>query len=459
MKMHSIKASLFAGAFALFLASCSKQVGPVSSVNTLSTVKATTTQATTTTLLSETFETGSKTSYAVGSVSLSSGSWTLDDALIGNLTSDLKSGTQSVRIRNTGTLTNNFDIAGSTTNMALSVKHGIYGTDAASTWQLFISTDKGNSFTQVGSTVTSTTTLQTATFTIPASNTLRISIRKISGGTNRINIDDIILTTGSAVTDTTPTVVVGDDNNMLLGNPSGATTSTSNLTNYLMDQTYYIESYNSQAGKPNWVSWHVQASDLGTVARTNTFAANTSLPSGWYQVGPSSYTGSGFDRGHNCPSGDRTATTAANQATFLMTNMMPQAPNNNQVTWEGLESYTRSLVTTNNSEVFIIAGSYGQGGSGSNGGTTTTIDNRHVVVPAFTWKVVVVLPNGKNDLQRITTSTRVISVIMPNTNGLNSDWKTYRTSLAAIQNVTGYNLLSNVPASVKNALLNVVDAL
>ncbi|WP_255412675.1 DNA/RNA non-specific endonuclease [Chitinophaga sp. S165] len=40
-----------------------------------------------------------------------------------------------------------------------------------------------------------------------------------------------------------------------------------------------------------------------------------------------------MDRGHNCPSADRTSTTA-NSSTFLMTNMIPQAPQNNQQTWE-----------------------------------------------------------------------------------------------------------------------------
>ena len=53
-------------------------------------------------------------------------------------------------------------------------------------------------------------------------------------------------------------------------------------------------------------------------------------------MGSTSYSGSGFDRGHNCPSADRTGSTADNTATFLMTNMMPQAPTNNQQTWAHL---------------------------------------------------------------------------------------------------------------------------
>lgn len=50
----------------------------------------------------EGFETGSKGSYAAADVTLSTGVWNLDDALIGNLAGDAKSGTQSTRIRNSG---------------------------------------------------------------------------------------------------------------------------------------------------------------------------------------------------------------------------------------------------------------------------------------------------------------------------------------------------------------------
>ncbi|WP_457824569.1 DNA/RNA non-specific endonuclease, partial [Staphylococcus aureus] len=87
-----------------------------------------------------------------------------------------------------------------------------------------------------------------------------------------------------------------------------------------------------------------------------------SLPSDWYRVSPGNYTNSGFDRGHNCPSADRTNTTASNSTTFLMTNIIPQAPDNNRNTWANLEEYTRHLVE-NGQEVYVIMGNYGAGGT------------------------------------------------------------------------------------------------
>ncbi|WP_143306552.1 DNA/RNA non-specific endonuclease [Chitinophaga vietnamensis] len=411
------------------------------------------------TLLTEDFESGSKTAYAIGSVSLASGSWTFDDALIGTLANDLKNGSKSVRIRNTGSITTDFNITGGTGNITVTVSHGTYGADAPSNWQLWTSADNGSTWAQQGSTVTTGSTLQTATFSFPAIASMRISIRKTSGGTNRINIDDIKISSADTTGGGNPGgggPVPGDDDNMLMGNPSGAVADVNYPLNYLMAKTYYTLSYNRDRGTPNWVSWHVQASDLGSLSRSNDFRADNTLPAGWYQVQNTSYTGSGFDRGHNCPSGDRTSDATANSATFLMTNMMPQAPNNNRNTWANLENYTRTLVNSGN-EVYVICGSYGQGGTGSLGGVTTTIDNGNVTVPSNIWKVIVVLPDGNNDLSRVNGSTRVIAVNTPNDNSINSDWTQYKVTVRDIESATGYNLLSNLRPSLQDSLETRID--
>lgn len=451
MKTHLSSRLLYIIAAALIVVSCQKEQAPTPIANKDQTVAATT--AATTTTLSESFESGTKSAYATGNVTLSSGSWSFDDALIGNLSTDAKNGSQSARIRNTGSLTMNFDATGGATTITIS--HAVFGADGSSTWQLWISVNGGSSYSQVGSTVTSSsTTLSTATFTVSVTGSYRLSIRKVSGGTNRINIDDVLVTTGSS-TGGGGTGTTGDNSHLLLGNPSGAVASSVYTTNYLYNATYYIESYNSVRGTPNWVSWHLNSTDIGSTSRQDDFRANTALPSGWYQVGATSYSGSGFDRGHNCPSGDRTSSVAANSSTFLMTNMIPQAPNNNQVTWEGFESYIRTLVSAG-SECYIIMGSYGTGGTGSNG-TVSTIDGGHVTVPSNIWKVVVVLSNGDGDLGRITTSTRVIAINTPNNNSIGSDWKSYRTSVDAIESATGYDLLSAVSTTIQATIEAKVD--
>jgi len=252
------------------------------------------------------------------------------------------------------------------------------------------------------------------------------------------------------------TGVPPDNSDLLLGNPSGAlSNSTTSPDNYLMTSGYYALAYNKTRGEPNWVSWHLDSTSLGAVDRSNDFRANTTLPSGWYQVPATGYSGSGFDRGHNCPSADRTSTFAANSSTFLMTNMIPQAPKNNEQLWANFENYLRGLVKSGD-ELYITMGSYGSGGTGSKG-TATTVAGGHVTVPAYIWKIAVVLPEGNNDLARISATTRVIAIITPNINTVTSNWQTYLTSVAKIETATGYELLSNVPITIQKVIEAKVD--
>jgi hypothetical protein len=138
----------------------------------------------------EDMELGVKTAYSTGNVTLSTGTWTFNNALIGTSTSDKKNGTKSARIQSTGKLT----LLTDKTNGAgvVTIKHAAYGSDASSAWQLWYSTNGGSTYTQFGSSITSVAgALATATFTLNVSGNVRFEIRKISGTTSRINIDDI----------------------------------------------------------------------------------------------------------------------------------------------------------------------------------------------------------------------------------------------------------------------------
>lgn len=242
------------------------------------------------------------------------------------------------------------------------------------------------------------------------------------------------------------------DSNLAMGNPSGAGTS---YSNYLINKSQYSMSYNSYRGTPNWVSWHLSSAWLGSTPRQDDFRADNSLPAAFYRVTPSDYTGSGFDRGHNTPSADRTLTVTDNSATFLMSNMIPQAPTNNQQTWANLENYCRTLVNQGN-ELYIIMGSYGTGGTGS-AGYKTTLAGGKVTVPNRIWKVIVVLPVGTGDVSRVTSSTRVIAIDTPNSTSISSSWGGYRTTVDAIESKTGYNILSNVSSTVQSVIEARVD--
>lgn len=224
---------------------------------------------------------------------------------------------------------------------------------------------------------------------------------------------------------------------LLFGNPSNATPDIANENNYLMEKPQYSLSYNRGKATPNWTAWRLDSSWIGTTPRQDDFRPDTSLPAGWYQVLDTDYSGSGFDRGHMCPSGDRTNSIPNNSATFFMTNMVPQLAANNQGPWEEFESYCRTLAGQGN-EIYIMSGPSGNIG---------TIAQGRVTVPAVTWKVVLVIPNGTNDLQRVGKSTRAFGIIVPNQPPLdiNTPWRNFRVTVDAVENLTGYDFFNAIP--------------
>lgn len=83
---------------------------------------------------------------------------------------------------------------------------------------------------------------------------------------------------------------------------------------------------------------------------------------------------------------------------------------------------------------------------------------RKLTVPAALWKIILVLPIGNNDVQRVDVQTRVIAVWMPNTNEVSDKrWSAYRVSVDEIEKQTGYDLLSNVPATIQQVIEERVD--
>ncbi|WP_373515203.1 DNA/RNA non-specific endonuclease [Persicitalea sp.] len=235
-----------------------------------------------------------------------------------------------------------------------------------------------------------------------------------------------------------------------LGNPTEARADTADANNYLILKKQYALSYNRSLGHANWVSWELDADWLGETDRRDDFRPDPDLPMGWYRVRPNDYTGSGFDRGHLCPSASRTASEADNSSTFVMSNMVPQAPQLNREAWARLEAYCRSLADQGY-RLFVVAGAYGIGGKGSKGFTTTL--NGRVSVPAHYYKVIVAVENS-GGVERIDGRTPVIAVDFPNDADLvdNKSWSNFVTTPEEIERAAGVTFFGYLPEAVRNDL-------
>lgn len=263
---------------------------------------------------------------------------------------------------------------------------------------------------------------------------------------------------------------------MFFGNPSGAILfneqnipleTSEDAKSIIFVKPQFTLSYNAQKLIPNWVMWHLSKDDFGGAERGDDFRPDDSLPSSWYAVKKADYQYKkyGFDRGHVCPSADRTKTQTDNSNTFYMTNMIPQAPDCNRVLWKDLESYERRLAEQGH-ELYIAAGPYGTGGQSSTGEwnsiVLTSKNNngaaREIEVPAYCWKVILVLEEGSNDFSRVTKDTPVIAVYMPNRQGIaiindkKVGWNEYLTTVDFIEEKTKYDFFANLPDDIEDAI-------
>jgi endonuclease G len=246
---------------------------------------------------------------------------------------------------------------------------------------------------------------------------------------------------------TSPTITNVDQAQKIylaLGNPSNALQNSSNADNYLMINTAYVLSYNNSRGAANWVAWRITESDFGNAERQNNFRPDPNLPKNFTRITPTDYTGSGFDRGHLCPSADRSSSPEANSQTFYMTNMIPQTPDLNRNVWNDFETYSRDLVKRGKVDLYIVAGCYGEKGR----------LKMKITVPTNCWKLIVAVPPGA-DSSAINENTHVIAVDMPNAPNIGkTDWRKFRTTVRAIEQRTGYNFLSNLPQNLQDKLEN-----
>ncbi len=241
--------------------------------------------------------------------------------------------------------------------------------------------------------------------------------------------------------------------NTRFGLPSPAKVDPAQREDYLIERPQYSLSYNATKMTPNGVSWRLIKEDIGKAAR-GPFEQDPLLPKGFSRVTSQVYNGTGFDRGHMCPAKDRSATQKDCNATFYLTNMVPQSPNSNQRGWERLESYCRDLAIKGH-ELDIVCGPQGVGGTGKDSFKETIGKGRvEVTVPAKVWKVIMVLPQEGAEPRK---NTRVISVIMPNDQTVDQNWAKYRTTARKVEKLTGLKFFSALPQDLADALRDHLD--
>jgi endonuclease G len=232
----------------------------------------------------------------------------------------------------------------------------------------------------------------------------------------------------------------------------GEPTDSDASDDFIIRRPQYTTSYNRTRNIPNWVAYDLEQTHFGPEDRCDCFTFDPLLPSSFARYTTADYTGAAaingysIDRGHLARSFDRTAGSLDNAATFLFSNIIPQASDNNQGPWASLENSLGAMAQAGDREVYIIAGASGSKGTLKNEGRIT--------IPEWVWKVAVVVPRDRRlaDIRRY-SDLEVIAVVMPNVNGIrNTPWESFKVTVDSVEALSGYDLLALLPDQIEIAV-------
>lgn len=183
--------------------------------------------------------------------------------------------------------------------------------------------------------------------------------------------------------------------------------------------TGYYTDYSTTNKLPEVVGWTIDSKNvINCNSRRGKFTQDPEADG--KDAAPSTYTSSGFDRGHLADAEDFAYNRELQAQSFYMTNMTPQLPGLNRGGWKWLETASRYWayeygkvvvydgVITKNSEV--------------------KLDNE-VVVPTQFWKVVY-----------IPSLNKAIAVVVPNVKISGKEILNYTTSVANIEEMASVNI-------------------
>lgn len=197
-------------------------------------------------------------------------------------------------------------------------------------------------------------------------------------------------------------------------------------TQYLCRQNYAVH-YRFDTKTAEWVAERITVEDIsGDARRRNDFRADNDIPAD-HRASLADYARSGYDRGHMSPAAANTQTAEIMSESFLLTNMVPQAPRHNRGIWRILELRVNQWVEQGK-DIYVINGTiYDQG--------YKTIGAGEVGVPTAMYKIIVDRSQPK-----------AIAFLIPNTDDPSaSELGTFAVTVRHIEELTGLDFHPELP--------------
>lgn len=215
----------------------------------------------------------------------------------------------------------------------------------------------------------------------------------------------------------------------------------------------YSICYDTDKKVARWVAYPLHTCyTMPSLDRTNAWAYDPNnqmpeIPQSVQQYVIESY-GTGYARGHQCPSADRYSTIATNEMTFYATNMMPQNSKFNSGVWGTLENKVRASIVRDT--LYVVTGTWF-----GDSQTMTDRKGNRIGVPTDCWKVLLRTKKGNTGkrVQDCTADELIgIGFWMPNASSTDGSLAQYVVSIAEIEERTGFSFFHNLPDDVAAAV-------
>ena len=190
------------------------------------------------------------------------------------------------------------------------------------------------------------------------------------------------------------------------------------------------------------------------VKRQNAFQQDPEIPAN-EQTSLDNYSGSGFSRGHLCPSGDRLYSAAQNKQTFYLTNMQPQIQGHNGGVWGKLEEKVRAWAGRCDTLYIVKAATIdkdeyicNQADLNEMAKKESSYKSLHFngIVPKFFYMALLAYDKKTN-------SYRALGIWSPHYNNSQSEFIT----IQELQNRTGIDFFCNLNDDIEQAVETTID--
>ncbi|GGW34333.1 DNA/RNA non-specific endonuclease [Arenibacter certesii] len=212
----------------------------------------------------------------------------------------------------------------------------------------------------------------------------------------------------------------------------------SSTTGALVQHNHYMFSYSEEHEQAEWVAYLIDKSHLTYDDRKRPYFIQDpkvkTTSADWRN-----YKGSGYERGHLCPAGDRRFSEEAYNETFYTSNISPQIGDFNGGIWNRLEQQIRSWAKREGPLVIITAGVLSE--------DLPTIGKEDVAVPKYFYKIVA-KGEGKD--------LKIIAFLIPHKK-LDANLKDFVVTVDQIEKLTSIDFFQGLPYEIQEKLESEVN--